>query len=135
MVREPRTRSHPPDSGPELRSLLPLLHLHRWVSADADDVRLTNGRSEDAEAAQESSTVNKSIPQRQNKNTMTFFNPFHTWLNRFFGQDIARTSTYYYHGVPGVTAAKSLHVNLMSQMGFLEREFKICTTPVKPWQN
>ena len=69
MVREPRTRSHPPDSGPELRSLLlPLLHLQRWVSA-ADDVRLTNGRSEDAEAAQESSTVNKSIPQRQNKNT------------------------------------------------------------------
>ena len=77
MVREPRTRSHPPDSGPELRSLLPLpLHLHRWVSADADDVRLTNGRSEDAEAAQESSTVNKSIPQRQNKNTNDLFQPF-----------------------------------------------------------
>ena len=91
MVREPRTRSHLPDSGPELRSLLPRLHLQRWLSA-ADDVRLTNGRSEDAEAAQESSTVNKSIPQRQNKNTMTFFNPFHTWLNCFFGQEIARTS-------------------------------------------
>ena len=69
MVREPRTRSHPPDSGPELRSLL-LHHLQRWVSAADDDVRLTNGRSADAEAAQESSTVNKSIPQRQNKNDL-----------------------------------------------------------------
>ena len=73
MVREPRTRSHPPDSGPELRSLL-LLHLQGWVFA-ADDIRLTNGRSAD-EAAQESSTVNKSIPQRQNKNTNDLFQPF-----------------------------------------------------------